>query len=78
MSSTGLAALRRAKNILGTQSAIADLVGVTQPHVSFVLSGKSKIPADWCIPIETATDGQVKRHELRPDLYPRDRKEVAA
>lgn len=69
MSDTGLAALRRAKELLGTQSALAEVVGATQPYVSFMLKGRGKIPDDWLIPIERATQGKVTRYELRPDLY---------
>ena len=28
------------------------------------------VPAEYCIPLERVSGGQVRRHELRPDLYP--------
>jgi DNA-binding transcriptional regulator YdaS (Cro superfamily) len=28
------------------------------------------VPAEWCPRIEEATKGEVRRHQLRPDLWP--------
>lgn len=67
----GLEALRRAKDIIGSEAALADVVGVKQPSVNYILRSGKKVPAEWCLPVERATDGKVSRHELRPDLYPR-------
>jgi DNA-binding transcriptional regulator YdaS (Cro superfamily) len=75
MSSDPLSAFLRAKEILGTEAAIAQLVGVTQPTINYAFK-KGMAQAEWCIPIERATGGKVTRHQLRPDLYPND--EVAA
>ena len=69
---TGIAALRRAKEILGSQSALAEAVGRKQPSVHEILSRGGRVPAEWCLPIEKATNGAVTRYELRPDLYPKD------
>lgn len=78
---TGIAALRRAKDILGSEMALASAVGVKQPSVNYILNSGKKVPAEWCIPLERATaqkaeeDGTgeiVTRHQLRPDLYPHD------
>lgn len=69
----GIAALERAKTILGSQQALADVVGVKQPSVHYMLREGKKVPAEWCQPIEEATREKgdpVYRHELRPDLYP--------
>lgn len=68
--STGIAALRRAIEILGSQSRAAEVVGVKQPTISWTSRHGAKVPAEWCIPLEVATEAAVTRHELRPDLYP--------
>jgi DNA-binding transcriptional regulator YdaS (Cro superfamily) len=68
---TGIPALRRAKDILRKQSVLAEVVGVTQPSVAYMLRSGKKVPAEWCLKIEQATKGAVTCHELRPDLYPR-------
>lgn len=70
MSDLGISALRRAKDILGSEYAVAEVVGVKQPSVNYILNSGKKVPAEWCLAIERATEGQVTRHELRPDLYP--------
>lgn len=68
--STGIGALRRAIEILGSQQRAAAVVGVKQPTISWTARHGAKVPAEWCIPLERATDARVTRHELRPDLYP--------
>jgi DNA-binding transcriptional regulator YdaS (Cro superfamily) len=68
--STGIEALREAIQILGSQSATARVVGVKQPSVNWMARHGRKVPAEWCIPLEQATQGHVTRHQLRPDLYP--------
>lgn len=73
MSDPGISALRRAKEVLGTENAVADVVGVKQPSVNYILNSGKRVPAEWCIPLEAATLAKGKpvyRHELRPDLYP--------
>lgn len=35
-----------------------------------IVSGKVVCPAELAPKIETATDGKVTRHDLRPDLWP--------
>lgn len=67
---TGNYHLLRAYEILKTQQAMADAIGIAQQTVSEVLSSGREAPARWCIPLEIATQGEVTRHQLRPDLYP--------
>ncbi|MGE0447770.1 MAG: transcriptional regulator [Vicinamibacterales bacterium] len=55
-----------------TQAAFAARLGVTQGLVWQWLAERTTITAERAIQIEAATDGHVHRHELRPDLYPRD------
>ncbi|MEJ2410018.1 MAG: YdaS family helix-turn-helix protein [Novosphingobium sp.] len=53
---------------IGSQSALARLIGVAQQSVSaWVLSGK-RLPAEHVLVVEAATG--VSRHDLRPDIYP--------
>ncbi|MEN9393695.1 MAG: hypothetical protein RLZZ104_2038 [Pseudomonadota bacterium] len=62
-------ALKSAIRIAGGQTALADAIGKTQGHVSKWLE-RGYIPAESVLPIEKATG--VSRHDLRPDLYPRE------
>jgi len=70
---TGIAALRAAKEILGTEAAIADVVGCKQPSINYTLNKADRVPAEWCIPLERATrqlGREIPRHAFRPDLWP--------
>lgn len=72
---TGIDALKEAKDTLGTEAALADVVGVKQPSVNYILNSGKRVPAEWCLPIERATAEKGKpitRRMLRPDLYPED------
>lgn len=62
-------ALRKAIEIAGGQAALARLIGKKPAHVWMWLNRDKRVPAEMCKPIEMATSGQVKRHELRPDLF---------
>ncbi|NLS26209.1 hypothetical protein S2M10_11900 [Sphingomonas sp. S2M10] len=63
-------ALQQAINIAGSQSAFARLVGVTQPSVWTWIRRSKPLPAEHVLKVEAATG--VSRHDLRPDLYPRE------
>ncbi|WP_322997469.1 helix-turn-helix domain-containing protein [Castellaniella sp.] len=63
-------ALHRACTIVGSQSALADKIGVRQSTLWHWLNrAKRGAPAEYVAAIETATDGAISRHELRPDIY---------
>jgi DNA-binding transcriptional regulator YdaS (Cro superfamily) len=65
-------ALERAVEIAGGQKPLADLIGTTQSQVWYWLTrAKKGVPGEYVIPIEQATQSQVTRYDLRPDLYPR-------
>ena len=81
MRSASLRALKKAVSIAGTQTELASRITkhvrgrrgpVWQYHVWSWLNRDKRVP-DWAVlAIEAATLGEVKRHELRPDLYPRE------
>lgn len=62
--------LIRAIKVAGSQTELARRIGKTQGHISTWLRRGAKTPANMVLRIETATG--VSRHELRPDLYPRE------
>lgn len=61
-----ISALDRAIAIAGGTAALANWIGVT----SQAISQWKRIPPGRVIAIERATG--VSRHDLRPDLYPRE------
>lgn len=62
-------ALTRAVELAGGQAALARAVGVSQPSVWHWVHKSRKAPAEFVLPIEDLTG--VSKHDLRPDLYPR-------
>ncbi|MGE4324132.1 MAG: transcriptional regulator [Sphingobium sp.] len=67
---TPFEALQRAVEILGSQSALARICGVSQTAVWKWLQSSKRLPAEHVLRVEAATG--VSRHWLRPDIYPVD------
>jgi DNA-binding transcriptional regulator YdaS (Cro superfamily) len=63
-------ALIAAVSMAGGQSAFARLVGVSQTSVWRWIEYRKVLPAEHVLCAEAATG--VSRHDLRPDLYPRE------
>jgi DNA-binding transcriptional regulator YdaS (Cro superfamily) len=61
--------IERAVEKAGGQIALAKLTGVSYQAVQKWLRTGS-VPAERVLPIEEATG--VSRHDLRPDIYPRE------
>lgn len=61
-------AIERACERVGGQVQLADALGVTAQAVNQWVS-KNRVPPERCAAIETATDGAVTRHDLRPDIF---------
>ncbi|MEK9211357.1 transcriptional regulator [Sphingomonas sp. 2378] len=67
---TPLEAIQAAVSILGGQAPTARVAHVTQPTVWRWVKGKARVSPHACIPIEDHSG--VSRHDLRPDVFPRD------
>lgn len=65
--SVELAALREAIDKIGSQSAMARLLQVTQGSVSKWLSRGKPLPGEHVLAVEAATG--VSKHRLRADIY---------
>lgn len=63
-------ALKSAIDIAGGQAALARLRNVAQPTVWGWLHRIGYVPAEHVLGVEADTG--VSRHDLRPDIYPRD------
>lgn len=58
------------------QSRFAAAIGTSQQLVSYWLKNGKSLPAEFVLATEKATG--ISRHDLRPDLYPRDEAASAA
>ncbi len=47
--------------------AFAKKIKAHAPDVFRWANGQRSVPVIWCVRIETATDGKVRRQDLRPD-----------
>lgn len=61
-------ALERAVEIVGGQTALAERIGKKQPQIAMWIK-RGTVDPTACIAIEKATNGQVTRYELRPDVF---------
>jgi DNA-binding transcriptional regulator YdaS (Cro superfamily) len=61
-------AIGRARDMIGGTLALAAMLQVSPSTVSEWTVGKRRVPLLHCPVIEMATDGQVTREELRPDV----------
>lgn len=63
-------ALKAAIRSAGSQSALARIIGTRQSTISTWLKRNKALPSEHVLRVEEATG--ISRHDLRPDLYPRD------
>ena len=54
-----------------SQADFAKKMAVTQGLVWQWLNGHTKVTAERAVEIERCTAGEITRHDLRPDLFPR-------
>jgi len=68
-----LSSLLQAIEVLGSQTAVAAVVRRTPQAVSDLIKRGGAVPAEWCIPLEAATEAKgqrIPRAAFRPDIYP--------
>lgn len=59
----------KAVEVAGGQTALANLINVSQGLVWQWCNGRLKVPAERCGDIEQATGGAITRADLRPDIF---------
>lgn len=73
-----IAALKRAVDLTSGQSALAKALAertnkpVRQGHIWAWLNRSKEVPAEYVLHIEAVSG--VSRHDLRPDIYPREKR----
>ncbi|MBS2140057.1 helix-turn-helix domain-containing protein [Escherichia coli] len=60
------------------QTALSQALNSKRENVWFWLNKSGRVPAEFVLPIEQATQGQVTRSQLRPDIYPECPSELKA
>lgn len=60
--------IERAISIVGSQEALGAAINCAQQTVSKLLRRQRRITAEQAVAIERATGGEVRAHQLRPDL----------
>ena len=61
--------IKRAITIAGSQKKLAAAIGLSQQGVSYLLNGAPRVTAEIAIKIEKATRGEIRRQQLRPDIF---------
>lgn len=56
---------------MGSASALARLLNVKPPTIFEWRNGERPVPIERCVEIERATDGDVRRWDLRPEDWHR-------
>lgn len=69
---TPFEALREAVSRAGSQGKLARICDVSSTAVWKWLQSSKRLPAEFVLRVEAATG--VSRHDLRPDIYPVERK----
>lgn len=67
---TSFGALAAAVQRAGSQAALAKICNVSSTAVWKWMQSSKRLPAEHVLAVEAATG--VSRHELRPDIYPRE------
>jgi DNA-binding transcriptional regulator YdaS (Cro superfamily) len=57
---------------LGSQEKLAEAIGISQQGVSYLLRHAPRVTAEVAVAIERATQGKVRRSDLRPDIFGAD------
>lgn len=58
----------RAVRILGTQQKLGELLGISRQGV-WEMKDEGRISGPNAITLDRATNGQISKHRLRPDLF---------
>lgn len=58
--------------LAGSQLKLANLINVKQCTISSWVNRNKKVPSQHVLTIEKALENKITRHEIRPDLYPKE------
>ena len=61
--------IQQAVDLAGSQSKLAEMLGITPQAVQIWCSNKRKVPVTRAIAIEKLFPGEITRAEIRPDIF---------
>lgn len=61
--------IRRAVEKAGSQAKLAEVIGLSQQGVSFLINEASSVSAEVAVAIDRFTAGEISKEMLRPDLF---------
>lgn len=61
----------RAIKIMGGQAALGKAINYTQQGISYLRNKSTRVPGEVAVAIHAATNGEVSKADLRPDLFGR-------
>jgi DNA-binding transcriptional regulator YdaS (Cro superfamily) len=64
----GIMELQKIVNYFGSKQKLAETIGTSKQNVN-IWKDKGYIPTKWAVEIEKATNGEIKRAEIRPDIF---------
>lgn len=62
-------AMQKALDYFGSLYKMGKAIGATQTACYKWAHHKARLSAEWAVLIERASDGAIKREELRPDIF---------
>jgi len=55
-------------NYFGSKQKLAQAIGTSKQNVN-IWKDKGYVPTKWAIEIEKASNGEIQRSEIRPDIF---------
>lgn len=61
--------LKDAVKVVGSQTKLAQALGISQQGVSYIINHASTVPAEIAVGIDRLTNGKISKFDLRPDIF---------
>lgn len=68
--------IERAIEIAGSEAKLGALIGCSQVAINKA-KHRGSVSAEMAVAIDRVTEGKVSKSELRPDLFPKERRQPA-
>ena len=61
--------IEEAVRLKGSQFKLAEAMGCSQQQISYLLQRAARISVEMAVKVDIATEGQVSKETLRPDIF---------